>query len=493
MMNEKRVTSPKVKIRLRGLAGLGHSNHQSLSELTGFALIREGEDYVVLEGDPKLNEPQPRFLLLGDALDIRSADAGRRIAAKIEQTAPIPPDIEMPKRVGLLDDLGFLSRLDRAARTFFFTQTAQLPDVITNEVVPVMSELQAYMARTVTIDMKAFYGRVALAKLSYLSAEFGTAEAEAAIFDRRLLSRVLPNPFEPQDLFDAFVLFPPYAAIMPLHRPNCVVAFIPERFKTFDHRLFQTLPHYLVPEANHFETRGERATIERHRYLGESEDFLHVVADATNSFWDFFTRPLCWLGDDGALDQLRQLKGMSLARLLVSDVNAIQRTSSSFARIRLMFEFFDKFAALCVERHVQGKRRQQAEAKWASHLLSDAMLALPGRVFRYQHRTSGKRIFALLAAFAADIKLNIDRDLQRMHKEAAIPRTAESTADCIRLIRNFAHGTFLTGNRFEKQLLKMNPEVPVDAQRLPWLYLLAFALDPEFFLREMASALPRDF
>lgn len=491
-MQENSSTKRIVRIRLRGLANTGSDNLAALRSLSGFNLSREGQDYVVYDDDPKLREASPPFIVLGERIDIRCTEAAAKITAAVA-CAPSAPDVSMPTEIGVIDDLGFLSRLDAAARPFFFAPIPSLELVVAEQVLPVMVELNAWTARSITTDIKAFYARVALPKMSFLIERFGSKASVGAIFDRRLLSGVLPSPLEPLELLDALLIFPPHVAALSLHRPSCAVAFIADRVKIFDNRVFQGLPNYLVPELTHLLTRGAGAALKKCRFDGEADQFLSVVTQATNSFWAFFTTPLLWLGDDGIVDDLRQIKGMSLARLLVSDVLAIQRASSAFARTRLMFEFFDKFAALCVERHAgfNDRQRQTTEANWAPQLMQNELLSLVIRIFNYQYRTTRQKVFLLLAEFSEAVRKGIVRDFAKMHAEAGEPITQESVSECIRIIRNLVHGTFLSSGRFEKLFLKINPSLPVDAHRLPWVYLLAFGIDPKFFVDEAISILTK--
>jgi hypothetical protein len=321
---------------------------------------------------------------------------------------------------------------------------------------------------------------------------FGSAKAEDLTIDKRRFEGVLPSPFEPQELFNSLLISPPYLFGFVLSRPNSALVLIPEELKVFNHQLFRTLPDYLTPDLGHLQAKGKRAVLDPKHARGLPNEFVEIAVDAVNSFWDYFTHPLMWTDEQGVFDELRALKAMSLARFLIADLTGIQRTSMSFARSRLMFEFFDKLAQLCVERANVKKNRNNIESKWASHMLHTDMLDLVHRVFRYHFRKRRFKVFGVLADFALAVKQGISHDLKKMHAAAGLTPTPESIADSIRLIRNFAHGTFLSGGRFESQLLRINPTVPVDAQRLPWLYLLALALEPRYFLEQAIAILPND-
>lgn len=474
------------------MAATGHDNLGSLQALTGYNLIRQGNDYVVLDDDPKLRESRPVFLSVGAAIDLHGHEVGKSLSEAVNSVEIDLPE-PLPTQIGVVSDLGFLSRLDRATRAFFFSPETQLEKIINSDVLPLMSELQMEKARHVTVDLNKFYGRVSISKLSFLIEELGLQNAQEAVFGKQLLHGILPTPLEPPELFHALLLFPPYVAAFALQRPGTSLVFYPSKFHIFDYRLFDALPNYLIPDLSHLQAKGLKAQLNPAiHFAGEAEELLLLAASVTNSYWDFFTKPLNWLGSDGELDQLRQIKAMSLGRLFVTDLLAVQQTSSPFAGLRLCFQFFDKLAGLCVEyNNPNQKNRSQTEAKWASHLIQPDMLDLVTSIFSYQYKTQKKRIYKLLAHYACAINAGIKRDLRQMHSQANIPQTQETVAECMRLIRNFAHGTFLGGGKFEKLLLKMNPVTPVDIHHLPWLYLMAFGLDPDYFLKEAVKLMEK--
>lgn len=490
-MAEVKLEPKLVRIRLKGLAGK-HDNFEALKKMTGYRLVREGNDYVVLDDDPKLREKRPNFLGLGHAIDIRKASAAEELVAEFDKAVGVPPHIKMPNAVGVIEGLGFYSKLDNAARSFFFAPLGQLPGILHERVFPFAEEHRAFNARAAIVDFHSFYSRVSIPKLTFLISQFGIEQAEDIILKKGILTNILPSAFEPREIFDALLIFPPYLAGWSFHRPDSALVFLPETISIFDYRLFKTLPDHLVPEAQYLDANGERAIIDADPSARDVSDLIEIFSEATNEFWDFFTRPLLWLNEEGVFDELRLIKAMALGRLLVADVSAIQRSSSSFARTRLMFQFFDKFAQLCFERANVSGNRIKVEARWASYLMGEQMLDLICRIFRYHHRVQRKRIFQTLAKFAEQIKYSIGRDIAEMHSAVDVPQSASSGAAYVRLLRNLAHGTFLSGDQFERQFLKANPHVPVDAHRLPWLYLLAFSLDPTFFMTKAGAILPSD-
>ncbi|WP_402718528.1 hypothetical protein [Janthinobacterium rivuli] len=482
-MNSQYCGNGNIKMRIRGGAKIYKlENVRKMSEFKFYSL---GDDYVVYDDDPFFQKDKTNFLSMSETIDIREKDS----AEKIVQLLAVEPDVSklaMPNEVGVIGDMGILSKIDIACKAFFFSARENLGFAMEKHVFPVMLELKFWKASSLTMNVDSFYSRVSFCKMLYLINKFGDKSHEA-IFDRRLFSDVLPSPIDPIELFNALNVFPPYVTAMTMHRPGSAVIFIGNEIKSFHYRAFESLPNYLYPEMKHLMSNEAKSSLGRGNYNLEAEKLSEIIVLAVNSYWDFFTSPISWVDEDGYLNELKQIKGMGLAKLLISDVMAIQRSSSSFARNRVMFEFFDKLSSLCMERKegVSEYDRQRFEAALASKFMQSELLELVSRIFKFQYRKTRNKAFLLLEKFSMDVKLNVIGHFGKIYADAGEIFDSNSIEECVRLIRNMAHGTFLGRRKFEDLFLKLRPSLPSDVDRLPWLYIFAFSLDPVFFIKEV--------
>ncbi len=196
------------------------SGAESIQRQTGYGVIRDGNDWIIPDDDPKLVAgPEPvlstvaaPFSFSTDSYEKIAADFVSEYHAEIEEWRernPPPPFLQVNSSYGIR------SQLQEIHNLFFREDRRQLEAVLINQILPFMHRAMgaAYVA-PLKISFRNQYGFLGFAKISYFVKEFGV-ETAVTLVQENAMGSVLPAAPEVLSYVLGLLTFIPLASTLP--------------------------------------------------------------------------------------------------------------------------------------------------------------------------------------------------------------------------------------------------------------------------------------
>ena len=491
-------SSREIALRVPGLAHKDSRIHDALSRFTGYEFHVEGNDLVAFDGDPNLSKDVPIFVTRSVAHSLAADDAAQVLAEELLNAKERPNEDKPPSDLPVLGGLGLISDLRKVSLGIYFSTRQQLRSAISEQLIPLMTKptLRGEMGVIIHSDIAAFYTRVSAPKFIYLvertNADFDKVSALA--LNQGIFRKLLPDPFEPREMAESFLLLQPYVVGFTFTRATSSIVVLGRRIFHMNQEAFNGVAATLYVDTAPLTSKGKLALLNRGRHDGESLEFLDIAIAAANGYWRYLTNPLNWLSSEKTWEALRQMKGLSLGRLMCADMASLVLTQSQHARNRITFDFFDKLASFSVATLPPGsitERPSKLEARCANFFLTEAGVNLAVEVLTVYRRSGGEKVTITILDYGRQIAKSLKNDYAKMHSELNQKSTAKGLLKIIRTLRNLSHGTFLSDDPFEGSFSMANAFFPGEMWRLPWLYMLALGLNTRQFIEGVHAALPK--
>ena len=445
---------------------------ESLRNQTGYQFVRDGDDWIIPNDDPKLIAgPDPVLQTAGAPVPL-AADFFEKIAAdflsgylsEIEawrERNPPPPFLKVN------DQFGVRSHLQEIHNIFFRADRRELAAALVGQILPFMHKsLGATYVAPLKISFRNQYGFLGLAKIEYLVKRFGIEKA--VILNREnAMDSVLPAAPEVLSYVLGLLSFMPLSSTLPLDRLGSQLHF------------FRSNGPWLFPfEATRgiFELWSSHALpmseIGRPPFISltgdENQQYFLLAVDAINSLLRFLNDPRNFADKTGEIDLLRFLKTQSGVHLMFADLLSINHTTSITLHARAAFSFMDKLSNLkaASPSSEPGIFRELFSVK-----AGQVVAAILTEYGSKRHVGLGRALGQCADTIFDGIHSHLGRTLPAAHSE-------ENRLDRIRVFRNTVHGTFLNAGEFEKTFASSSCTIPPQLVHLPLLYAWALALDP---------------
>ncbi len=219
-------------VRIPGLARSSRgSGAEHIRKLTGYAVVREGDDWIIPADDPQLlSGPKPLLqtskpIPLGtESYESTATNFVENYLSTFEQWRPEPP-----KTINLFSDFGLLSEFQEIHHRFFFEEPDRLRRALAEKFLPFMHKrLHAGRVAPLKISVEEQYGIVALAKIAYMARQFGFEKA-ATLVQKNAMSSVLPSANDVVSYVQGLLTFIPLASTVPLDRMGSQLHFFSPR------------------------------------------------------------------------------------------------------------------------------------------------------------------------------------------------------------------------------------------------------------------------
>lgn len=469
-------------IRFHGLAkSSNETNKESIEKYTGYALYRDGDDWVVYDNDTSIIAgPRDVFSSIDKPYRLISENYDT-IAEKFVKDFLVPEfeeNLKPPKETILVsDDYGINSELKRISIEFFFTQSSRLQSILRQKVLPFMQDkLGASFVCPVGMDVKYQQAKISFAKISHLASIHGIDATQKLVFEKKALDSILPKSLDMFSLIDALIVSTPIATAIPLHRAGSSLYFLRDKPWVI-HRTGAT--GFFEQALNNQEPISDRISFnpifENIKYRDTKALFSKAVIGA-NSLLRYLNDPRTFL-QNGEFAPALVIESYSSLRLLIADLLALNYTLSSYLRQKIAFSFLDKMANLIWG--LTGKSSSK-ETDIFKRLLSLEMGKHIASTLKYHFRSTNEKLGALLHKNILKLYEDIHKEIG---KHLGADNTEENRLNLIRTLRNLTHGTYLLGDKFEKHFYTGAPVVPSGIVAIPFCIMWAFTLEPNRILK----------
>ncbi len=450
-----------------------------LQRETGYRLVREGNDWIIPDDDPKLVAGPDPLLQTATRPHSLGADSYKEVAAdflssyltEIEKWREINPP---PPFVKVDGNYGIRSKLQEIHNLFFREDRRHLEGVLINQILPFMHRAMgaAYVV-PLKISFRNQYGFLGFAKISYFVKEFG-AETAVTLVQENAMGSVLPAAPEVLSYVQGLLTFIPLTSTLLLDRMGSQLHFFSPRgpwlfpFEAtrgiFEISSSHGLPMSEIGRPPFIDLTGD-----------ENQQYFLLAVDAINSLLRFLNDPRNFADQSGEIDLLRFLKTQSGVHLMFADLLAINHTTSINLHARTAFAFMDKLSNL--------KAMLPASPQKEDEIFKALFSARAGRVVAKVLSHYGSKRHQKLGKALKQCAENIFEGIHS-HLSAALPRahSEQDRLDRIRIFRNTTHGTFLKAGQFEKAFASSSATIPPQLVHVPLLYAWALCLDPHQIL-----------
>lgn len=477
-------------LRIKDLASKTSALDRYLSERFGYAITRDGNDWIISEKDRALRRGPRPVLTLRQLIELKRENCAT-IAATLSSF--VPTDFEKYERARpkeptrISDGVGVITDLDACMHEVFLVDRDELPGVIERGLLPLMIEKFGMTHATAcTIDAPRQQAHVSLAALSTLISAVGLDETKVLREQRGVLDSIMLSNIDPLLFTQAFMVFNPLVIALPVNRLGCIWYFFrPKPFVlrrtiargVIDHVVLDTAPR--VDGASIFGLRGLEAI--------DADDiwrFLRFVIDGIN-------RLMIWANDlrsfqraTGEVDFKKQVRVYCAIRLLFADLLNIVCSMSAHTRIGASFSVLDKLANLKVGVSAADVSEADLMMRLASVDQGKVLReSISGVAFRYSN--------TLADALGRTVTECFHRVHDDLAREIGLPNPLE--IDRLRLLRahrNLHHGPFFRdATDFDRLFMRAEGHVPEDLATLAYVLMLGLVTSPAEFIGYQATAM----
>ncbi len=465
-------------LRFRGLAkSSGGRSGGILSSITGYQVVRDGDDWVVPDDDPQLKKGPPPVLAAADKPTTLSKAKYDDIAAtfvnhnlnlnkefeEFRKSHPITPN-PVPLEYGVLSDFW------RIRDAFFFSDTKRLHAVIRDDVLPFMhSTLRAKSVWPVHVDARYQQSVLSLAKISHLVSLHGIQESQRLIFEQRAMGSILPSPLDVLTYPNGLLTFSPCSAAIPVSRLGADLYFLRDGLWKPPTVALQGLYGKAI--------LGNRPIADSRRHLplvvrsADVPRYFKLAIESVNLMMRFLNDPLSFRTDNDEVDNESVLMTHASVGFLFADLISLSHTESEYIRQRLAFSFLDKMANL--------KARWSASGKGDDVAIFKRLLSLEfGELVAHICGTGAANVHRDLAKTIRDAALTVYRSVhEHVLKSLGKQADEDEIIEHLRTLRNCTHGAFLKGDKFQKSFFASDATIPPDVSNLPLFLTWAFTLN----------------
>lgn len=466
-------------IRFPGLARSSRgSGAEVINRLTGYRVVRDGDDWIIPDDDPQLLAgPKP---LLQTAVKPLSLSAESYNGTAADYVENYLSDFEQWKAdrlaptIQLNSSYGIRSKLQETHYRFFFEDRRRLEHVLINEILPFMHKtLGARRVAPLKISVQEQYGILALAKIAYIAQEFGFEKA-ATLVGKNAMTSVLPAATEVLSYVQGLLTFTPLASTLPLDRMGSQLHFFSPRgtwLFPFEatRGIFEISSAHSLPMCE----IGRPPFIDLTEHA--NQQYFLLAVEAINRLMRFLNDPRNFVDQTGEFDLNRFLKTQSALHLMFADLLAINHTTSIYLHARTALAFMDKLSNLKATLAQPPQNEDEIFRSLFSVHAGRVVAKVLSHYGNEQHERLGKALKRCAETIFSGIHAHLSAALSRGHSE-------RDRLDLIRIFRNTTHGTFLRASQFEKAFTTSAATIPPQLVHVPLLYAWALALDPQQIL-----------
>jgi hypothetical protein len=449
------------------------SGAESILQQTGYGVIRDGNDWIIPDDDPKLLAgPDPvlqtvavPFSFTENSYEEIAAAFVSEYLTEIEEWREHNPP---PASLQVNPSFGIRSQLQEIHNLFFRENREKLAEVLVKQILPFMHRIMgAVHVAPLKISFRNQYGFLGFAKISYFIEEFGLGRA-VTLVQENAMGSVLPAAPEVLSYVLGLLSFIPLASTLPVDRMGSQLHFFGPRGPWLFP--FEATRGIFEISSSHGLPMSE---IGRPPFINlsaeENRQYFFLAVDAVNSLLRFLNDPRNFVYQTGEVDLLRFLKTHSAVHLMFADLLAINHTTSINLHARAAFSFMDKLSNLKVTSPTS------SDAEIFNRLFSAHAGQVVAKILSdhgsKRHVSLGKALKECAEAIFGGIQSHLSAALPSAHSE-------QDRLDRIRLFRNTVHGTFLKAGKFEKAFASSSATIPPQIVHVPLLYAWALSLDP---------------
>jgi hypothetical protein len=336
------------------ISGVGHQTpgfETLLREAWGYSAARDGNDYVVLAGDPAFKMPSKSVLRLHGPLSLMGSNV-HKLAGKLFSWIPTELNAYFAEHAKWITiDYNENSVLNRAyacrARLAGYPQD-QVRAVIRDELLPLMRDMGATKVYGVTIDVSYQQSIYTSVKFGFLLEDYDLPTVEKLISEQRALAGIAPYGLNPLWYLDALTRLAPIAATLPIERGNCAWHFVAPSSFVFKHSvlcegLFQQFMGSISPLSE--KDLLLPADSMRKVMTSDPDSFLKVTLTAVNNIMSFANDLRNFVIEPGnKVDFAKQIQTFGAIDLLFSDIISLNHSTSGYHRINCSINVLDKLA-----------------------------------------------------------------------------------------------------------------------------------------------------
>lgn len=472
------------ELRFKGMASDNKSLADLLYEWAGYRAVRDGKDLVVPASDPALMQgPRDCIKLHGQVTLSKDDYAG---AAK--SLVSVVPDTFDEYYHRNTKKYQFTTEEHNTTVDFYshlldltFAKPNEIESVLREKILPFMVEkMNAILVTPVTVDSSYQQIQYSIAKFSLLLNKYGLKTTKKLVFDKEVLSGILPNQLAPLTYINALTRHAPWALTLPVDRADCVWHFQTDGMWEFPYvhtvGLYQHFISQLSPAAERPEMHG-LSGLDKMSEANISQ-FLRLTVEGVNRLMRYLNDPRNFIDHTtGAADLEKQLQAHSAVHLLFADLTEINSSTNSHHRISYTMSGLDKITNL---KRYLGEIDGQDQLIFRS-LATSAHENFLAECFENKTIVYGHELKSVLVGIVRETYTLIRKHyLDDMNSSSP---TEDEMTERLWHQRNLRHGAFLTGGKFNKLFGQSKGTVPDDVVTLPLLFTLALVLDPQGFLR----------
>ncbi|MFZ0257266.1 MAG: hypothetical protein WAN46_16845 [Gammaproteobacteria bacterium] len=257
---------------------------ERMKNLTGYNLVISGEDLIIPENDPSLDQRQFPVFEMERVTEVNENKyeeiADNYIGHLAEEYEAYEGD--KPRNIPVFAKLGLSAELKMRAVEFFFSDRDELRKHIIESICPFMKQqFNAAYAIPLRINGNRQQGILSLGKISLLMQKFQNKEEVKRInFGAKSMESLLPHPPHFMTYADALLIHVPLVISMPFSRVASSLHFLSDKPKEFVHDSNKGLLETLFSSLDPMTSRdvGEVLGKEHIGSIGQRRYFSLVIA-----------------------------------------------------------------------------------------------------------------------------------------------------------------------------------------------------------------------
>lgn len=477
------------EIRFRGLAKQNSDFAAFLRDFTAYKAIKDGGDWLIPSGDSALRRGPPQIVQTQGQVALKESEfefAAKALVSHISESHdkfyrenPIKYKIEM-------DEHSIPNELHALLIDLTTAQPEEVESIVHSKLLPFMVDKFKSIAVTpVTVDADKFQAFAALPKFAFLMGKYDLETVNELVFSRRALTGILPSAFDVLAYINALTGQVPTALTLPVTRANCAWHFQGEGMWQFSHVQTEGPFQQFRENINPVSVNPSVFGLPGLRNMNEANiwRFLRLVATSIDKLMRFLLDPRNFLDDSsGDVSFERQLQALGVVHLIFADLMAMNYPTNSYHKISYTMSVLDKIANLMNSLGNLG----QSEGKVFQDLVSMAQRERLQKIYSNADSVCGADLCKVLCDVAEVTYASIHQQYREDLGKGDIDET--TLAFRLRQHRNLRHGTFLGKDQFGELFAEARGYVPENTATLPFLLVLAFAINPGEFLLPLDEA-----
>lgn len=323
-------------------------------ELMGYSIQRDGNDGIIPESDPKLNEELPDVLVADPEPTLLAAENFEKIAdwfvreylsdliewRRAEVNGPPPRDAANGDT---------RSKLDSLLDAFAFAPRDKLHGSLTTSILPFMqSTMGANLVWPVRESVSSAQEWLSLNKMLLVAEQFGADKVQEMVLERRVLWHILPDPFNSVAYLDAILMFAPYAISLPFDRVPSQLHFLRNSLWDFPVSAFEGIYQMFCPALKPLTEMEVLDPLNPRVLTGElPRNWFAAAVTAINQLLRHLRESRNFVDASGALNYLRVVQAHAAVHLLFTDLMQIQHGKLPSPATTCLFCIFGQTGEPC--------------------------------------------------------------------------------------------------------------------------------------------------